>query len=486
MVGLVAPAQSARRGPARTLTLALALASICLAAAGPAEAQRPRAGALPERELLPAASDPRPEKPPALAATASAPTPLLPPYVDAARSFFDGTVLHDIQITMKPGDWETLKANYMTDTYYPADFQWRGVKVPMIGIRSRGNVSRNPRKPSLRLDFNRYLTEQKFLKLSALVLANAVQDATMLNNRLAMMVFSALELPAPRVVHARLFVNGEYVGLYQAVEAIEKAFLARAFGFDSKGKRRDDGYLFEYRWVQGWHWTYLGPDPASYASMFEVKTHELEAPSVLYGPIEDMFRAINEASDADFEAEVGRYLNLPVFIRHLAVERFLADIDGYLADWGPNNIYLYRFENSTLSAVIPWDADVTFWNAWYEERDFGGLNEDIYRAFTRTVLTQRIIESPALHRLYLECLLDCATTVGQPDAPGSPVSWLEAEALRQRAQIEEAAKADPTKPYGNDTIDQAQARLLEFVRNRSAVVQGKVQTALQQLARQVR
>ena len=261
MVGLVAPAQSARRGPARTLTLALALASVCLAAAGPAEAQRPRAGALPERELLPAASNPRSEKPPAPAATASAPTPLLPPYVDAARSFFDGTVLHDIQITMKPGDWETLKANYMTDTYYPADFQWRGVKVPMIGIRSRGNVSRNPRKPSLRLDFNRYLTEQKFLKLSALVLANAVQDATMLNNRLAMMVFSALELPAPRVVHARLFVNGEYVGLYQAVEAIEKAFLARAFGFDSKGKRRDDGYLFEYRWVQGWHWTYLGPIP---------------------------------------------------------------------------------------------------------------------------------------------------------------------------------------------------------------------------------
>jgi hypothetical protein len=356
----------------------------------------------------------------------------------------------------------------------------------MVGIRSRGNVSRNQRKPSLRLDFNRYLTEQKFLGLSALVLANVVQDATMLNNRLAMMVFSALELPAPRVVHARLFVNGEYVGLYQAVEAIEKAFLTRAFGFDSKGERRNDGYLFEYRWVQGWYWTYLGPDPSSYAPMFEVKTHELEAPSVLHGPIEEMFRAINGASDANFEAEVGKYLNLPVFIRHLAVERFLADIDGYLADWGPNNVYFYRFENSTLSAVIPWDADVTFWNAWYQERNFDGLNEDIYRAFTRTVLARRIIETPTLHRLYLESLLDCAMTVGQPDAAGLPVSWLEAEALRQRAQIQEAAKADPSKPYGNDTIDQAQVRLLDFVRNRSAVVIGKVQQALDRLAQEVR
>jgi len=75
---------------------------------------------------------------------------------------------------------------------------------------------------------------------------------------------------------------------------------------------------------------------------------------VLYGPVDAMFRAFNEASDADFERDVGEYLYLAVFIRHLAVERYISDIDGFLGDWGPNNVFIYRFEGRNLSAVIPW------------------------------------------------------------------------------------------------------------------------------------
>jgi hypothetical protein len=401
----------------------------------------------------------------------------LPPRVDTARVFYDGSVLHDIHLTMKAGDWETLKANYQLDTYYPADFQWRNVKVPRIGVRSRGAGGRSGIKPSLRLDFNRYVQDQQFLELSAIVLANAVQDPAMLARRLSMLVFAALELPAPRVVHARLFVNGEYVGLYEAVEAIEKAFLKRAFGWDRTGRhRRDDGYLFEYKWDEHYDWSYFGYDLEGYARLFEPKTHELDAPAVLYAPVDAMFRAINEASDATFEREVGEYLYLAVFIRHLAVERFISDIDGFLGDWGPNNFFFYRFEGGNLSAVIPWDKDSTFFD----------LYDDIYRGFERTVLGRRILELPALRRAFLESLIDCASTVSQPAWPGSEVSWLEAEMLRERAQILEAARADPGKRYENERIDEAHQELLEFIRNRSALVIDRAQRELERLAQGVR
>ena len=464
MTHVAARAPRLRFGPGLTAALTGALAVLCFAASpGSAAAQRPRAGA-------PAAPATSPAPP---AETPAASSVTLPPNFDAAGPFYDGTALHDIQLTMKPDDWETLKANYMLDDYYRADFQWRGVKVPMIGVRSRGAGSRTANKPSLRLDFNRYLEDQKFLQLSAMILANAVQDPAMLNRRLSMAVFAVMELPAPRVVHARLFVNGEYIGLYEVVEAVEKAFLARAFGWDSTGrKRRDGGYLFEYKWEGDYDWSYFGYDLERYVRLFEAKTHELEAPSVLYGPIDEMLRAINEADDRDFEGEVGEYLYLLVFIRHLAVERFISDIDGFLGDWGPNNFYIYRFEGRKLSAVIPWDKDSTFYD----------LNDDIYRGFERTVLSQRILALPALRRAYLESLIDCAATVAQPDAPGSTESWLEAELRRERGQILDAARADGNKPYSNERVEEAHQELLEFVRNRSALVIDLAQRELERLA----
>ena len=43
-----------------------------------------------------------------------------------------------------------------------------------------------------------------------------------------MALFARLGLPAPREAHTRLYVNGEYAGLYSIVEAVDKVFLDRA------------------------------------------------------------------------------------------------------------------------------------------------------------------------------------------------------------------------------------------------------------------
>jgi DNA-binding FrmR family transcriptional regulator len=93
---------------------------------------------------------------------------------------------------------------------------------------------------------------------------------------------------------------------------------------------------------------------------------------------------------------------------------------------------------------------------------------------------------PALRRMYLESLLDCAATVAQPDAPGSAVSWLEAELLRERAQILAAAQVDGNKPYSNDQVDEAHQALLRFVRNRSAYVTDLARRELEGLAPGIR
>ena len=408
-------------------------------------------------------------------AGAAAAQPPPTPEPDAAEALFDPSVVHDLRLTMASKDWDTLKARCLWDTYYIADFQWRDMRVTRVGVRSRGSGSRNAHKPGLKIDFNEFVADQKFLKQKALILANAVQDPGMLNRRLANLVFARMGLPAPRVVHARVFVNDDYIGLYELVEEIEKPMMGRVFGRDSNGKKRDGGYLFEYNWDENFNWSDPGDDLAFYTALFDPKTRDEDAPSLLYGPIEDMFQAINQARDSDFESAAGEYLDLRQFVRFLAVERFTADIDGFLGKWGPNNFYLYRFEGGNQSVIIPWDRDLAF----YE------LNDDILEGLERTVLGRRVMAVPALRRLYLDTLLACAFSVDQPDQPPQPEqlepprSWFEAELLRERAQILDAARADRMKPYTNERVDEAHEELLDFVRRRAGRVAWQVQRALE-------
>src|SRR5207247_11198480 len=62
-------------------------------------------------------------------------------------------------------------------------------------------------------------------------------------------------------------------------------------------------------------------------------------------PIFDMVKAINYSADADFVDAVSRYLDLKLYLTHVATENVLAEIDGiWDGVYGTNNIYLYRFE----------------------------------------------------------------------------------------------------------------------------------------------
>jgi spore coat protein CotH len=378
-----------------------------------------------------------------------------PVSAQTSDQLFDPSVLHDIQLTMKQSDWDTLRANYLLDTYYPADMRWREVVVPQVGIRSRGSGSRNPRKPGLKIDFGRYLDQTPF-GMKSLVLANATQDPSMLAQRLGLGMFAKMGMPAPRVVHARLFVNRDYVGLYELIEPIDKVFLARVFGQDANGKTENGGYLYEYHWKDQYPWDYLGSDLQIYAELFEPKTHESDAPGILYGPLEYLFRTFNQVKDTQFVREVDQLFDLRQFVRHLAVENFIAERDGFLGFWGPNNFYLYRFQGRTLSQLLPWDKDLALWS-----RDY-----DILQSIDENVLVKRTLAMPGFYQAYLEALLECAQLAMQPESEDSPVGWLEAETQRIIAQIRDAGRDDTNKPWDNERFDEELEKVMRFARER--------------------
>ena len=368
--------------------------------------------------------------------------------------FFDDNVLQDVRLTISSGYWEALTARPFEDTYYPADLRWRSITVRNVGIRSRGLGSRSGVKPALRVDVNRFLANQEFLGLKAFVLDNGYTDASMIRESVAMKLYARMNVPTPRETHARLFVNDEYVGVYVIVEAIDRTFVSRVFG-PAEAQVEDGGFLFEYRWTRVYGFEYPGPALEAYAGLFQAETRRTDSMYALYAPFEQLIRSINESWADRFAADVGDFLDLPALVRLLAVQSFMAEIDGLAGDWGVNNVYFYRFRDERPAQLIPWDAD----------HAFAASDRPVNLPLSPNVLAQRVMEAPDLRVRYVDALLQCAALAAEP-AAGDGRGWLEREIQRQAAQIAGAVAVDPAAPFSFDQFAAETAALGKFARDR--------------------
>jgi spore coat protein CotH len=175
-----------------------------------------------------------------------------------------------------------------------------------------------------------------------------------MRERLSMALFKHMGLVAEREAHARLYINNTYVGLYTIVESLDKTFLTKNFN-------ENDGHLYEYSFDNAasspFNFGYPGADASLYApAPFKPETLELDPQGQV---IERLFWTINNAGDAVWRSSMEEFLDLKKFIRHLAIENFLAEEDGLTGDYGPNNLLLPLREHEPLH-VPPGDKSNTF------------------------------------------------------------------------------------------------------------------------------
>jgi spore coat protein H len=369
-----------------------------------------------------------------------------PAAAQTSDELFDGTTLQELRITMSSRDLQTLRAEFAANTYYPADLQWRGVKLRNVGVRSRGSGSRSATKMGIQLDFNRYSSSQQFLGMTSLVLDNLVQDPAMIRERVSMAFYERMGLPAPRESFCRLYINDVYQGLYGVVEAITSGLLARATGDPT-------AYLYEFHHVPAFVGEYLGDELGPYKSMFEPRSHQKEADSVLYGPIRDLFREVNEPDDSVWRERVEALLDLEQFVKYVAVETYLSEIDGILSASGMSNFYLYRATGSTQHRLLPWDKDRTF--SEYDSSVVAGADAN--------VIFRRALAYADLKALYLDSLTACARSAATQ-------FWLEREIVRNAQLIAAASVEDTSKPYSDADVTSAVSYLRTFARRRSGLV----------------
>jgi spore coat protein CotH len=347
----------------------------------------------------------------------------------AADPMFNQAVLHEIRIVMRPEEWEALRENFRENQYYPANLSIDGELVEQVGIRSRGDGSRDPNKPGLKIDFNKYVKTQEFHGYKTVVLDNIVQDASMIRERLAYAVYEAMGIAAPQIAHARLTVNDQYWGVYAIVESVSKPFLKTRLGEES-------GNLFDYEYTFNWDFAYRGDDPEEYFPLpFDPETNEDKFDPK--GLIEFVQKA-NDLPDSGFTTEIGKYIDVDKFLTYIATENALAERDGFVGEQGMNNFFLYQYGSSTKFVLIPWDKDTAFTNASWPVLFNLGSN----------VLTRRLANDPAKLKVYTDALVRATSSYVN-------LTYLGPRLEQAYAQIREAAIADTKKPYDATTFENA-------------------------------
>src|SRR6185369_6086366 len=125
--------------------------------------------------------------------------------------------------------------------YVPAVVR-KGTEVyAMTGIHLKGSTGSYRSlddKPGFTLSFGKFALGQKFHGLEKIHLNNCVEDPSCLNDFLGSELFRAAGVPAPRVAHAIVELNGRRLGLYVLKEGFTEDFLSLYF-------QRTEGALYE-------------------------------------------------------------------------------------------------------------------------------------------------------------------------------------------------------------------------------------------------
>ncbi len=163
-------------------------------------------------------------------------------------ALFDTEKLMRVDIQIEEEEWADMLENAMAEEYYSCDVLVNDQKICNVGIRPKGNTSlsaiaMNPDtdRYSLKLEFDHYVEGQTCLGLDKLILNNNYADATSMKEAVVYDMYQYLGADASLYNYAEVSVNGKYIGVYLALEAVEESFLLRNYGTGDGKLYKPDG-----------------------------------------------------------------------------------------------------------------------------------------------------------------------------------------------------------------------------------------------------
>ena len=283
---------------------------------------------------------------------------------DESWKVYDDSQMAIIEITVDPENLIWIYENVESDSFHLATIHFQNGYIDEIidsvGFRLRGNTSRNAQKKSFKLDFNHFISGRDFYDVEKINLNGEHNDPSIVRSKLCWDFYQEIGVPSTRASHTKVFINGEYYGLYISVEHIDDTFLNRNYEDDS-------GNLWKCIWPADL--TYRGDNPEDYypyyddTRPYELKTNKEEYD---YSKLARLIRIINQVPDS-----LELVLSIKETLQYFAVNILTGSWDDYR--FLRNNFYLYHNPSDDLIHWIPYDYDNSFSVDWFDI-DWSSIN----------------------------------------------------------------------------------------------------------------
>lgn len=421
------------------------------------------------------------------------------------RDFLNGA-LPDIIATDAPGD-------IILEVKYDA-------RLPEV-IRPKGNTSltsiaNDPTtdRYSFKLEFDHYVDGQTCFGLDKLILNNNYADATNMKEALIYDMYQYLGADASLYNYAKLSVNGEYWGVYLALEAVEDSFLLRNYGVQDGECYKPDSMNIGGGGEPGGDFNADDIDfgdldlgdmtlPDRNAAPAEQKTaaagerpaddfgfgggkggfsmsgggadlnytdDELDSYETIWdGEITDTTKAdhkrvvtaLKNISDGN---DLEDYMDVDNLLRYMAVHIFSVNEDS-LSGMMAHNYYLY--EAGGKLNLIPWDYNLALGGMGRSNDATSVVNSAIDNAFSGTTFFDTLMENETYHSQYYAYLQQLVSEYINGGG-------FDAFYTRVRSQIDALVESDPTAFYSYDEYLTAAETLYQVVKLRGQSIQGQL------------
>lgn len=351
-----------------------------------------------------------------------------------AQNFYQRDSIQVIEIFFSFSNWDAqLDANEATETYIYADsIRINGTSFDSCGVRYKGNSSYNPsnQKNPLRLELNTIKANQDYQGFTDIKLSNGYKDPSMIREILTYQILENY-MDCPRSNFARVYINGQYRGVYTNNESIKD-------DFNEAHYYADDTY-FKCNPVGGAgpgggtspDLKYLGTDSTSYFNGYELKsTYGWNRLVTLCNTLNNDFQNIESTLDIDRA------------IWMLAFNNVLVNLDSYNGAFRQN--YYISWDKNGRFVPTVWDVNMSF-GGFPGGTGSGAFTPSALDPFSNSTsvnhpLIQQIMANPLYKRMYMAHV---RTMVQEMFESGQYETW--AQSLM--ALADSSVQADPYKFY---------------------------------------
>jgi len=256
--------------------------------------------------------------------------------VQSGKPTVAASVLKEYFITCDPDSFNFIYRRVTEDHYIPITFSHAGKTWSDVRMRIRGDSSRSFPKKSLKIRFD----AEAFADGRDVLNFNAEYfDKSYVRAVLSSQIMRQAGQSCFAAEHARLYLNGEFLGLYVDIENMDENFLTTR-GFDAQGnlyKAALDGACMSLFDNVDVHW--------------EKKTNSGQG----RGDLKVLIGNLNSVSDAEYYDFVRENFDYEKMVNIIALNMLLANGSTYY-----HNYYMYHdIHDSGKWVMFPWDLDRT-------------------------------------------------------------------------------------------------------------------------------